>query len=936
MKRPSSFFGPALRACAGIVGSFALWTLWLALTIVLAIQAYIATTHELAVPQFILQRLEARLLEAGLRASFSRTSLDPTGRVLVENVRLSPVAFSEPVVQARAVYVRLNPWMLAVGQVEPREIRITGATAAVPTMLSGTGRPEEIVRDFDATLLPADRQIAIPQLSARVGGIAVSGRGLLPLPRLQGGRPPSLAEFFAQRFPALCRQAMGLVEKLAALDAASLALDFAPAESGALAFNVAFSAQALKLEQPVAVQAREFRIESRVLLLNGEPTISRIDAEAAEFALPLAGGITARGAKAAAYGRLRLEDRQFEAREVEFSAARLEAGDVALEALALKAAPRPLPRLDATLSARLAGSPVAVRGEADFEARSARLHFDGSFSPQILDLVGRRLQTDLRRFLDFAALDVTNGEVRLGPGWKFEQLGAQVSLTQIRGRGVTFDEGRATVAFDGRRFHAPEAFARIGENFARGSYEQEVASRRFRFLLEGRLRPMDISPWFQAWWPNFFRQLEFPAAPPNASVDVSGVWREGRQAAVFVHADAPKPIVRGAAFDRIQTRLFIRPGYFEGLDLLARRDEGALRGSFTYALDPASRAWRTFDVMAESSLDLDVARQIGGPPAARLLAPFKLANAPELRLRGHFDGPASPAGRHHDLRIEASTAGDFRFQNFPLQDASFTAALRDDEIAIDKVEARFGGGTTTGRARVWGTGAARRVNFDFALKDAGLGQAAAALEEFIAFQRNRPPAPPGKYVQEKANVRLDLTANAEGTYANVLGYRGQGTAALHGAEIGQVPLLGALSELLKFTSLRLTSAQTSFRIEGPKLVFPDTTLRGSDAAIDAHGEYALDRHQFDFNAKLFPFQESGNLIKTVVGAVLTPLSNAFEVKLSGTLAAPEWRLVLGPSNLLRSLAPDAPEAPVIAPEAGGPPPSPVPAAPEPARPVPPS
>ncbi len=87
------------------------------------------------------------------------------------------------------------------------------------------------------------------------------------------------------------------------------------------------------------------------------------------------------------------------------------------------------------------------------------------------------------------------------------------------------------------------------------------------------------------------------------------------------------------------------------------------------------------------------------------------------------------------------------------------------------------------------------------------------------------------------------------------------------------------------------------------MVFPQVTLRGSNSAIDAQGSYALDKRELDFNAKIFPFQESNNLIKSVVGAVLTPLSNALEVKLTGTLAKPQWAFVMGPTNFLRSISP---------------------------------
>src|SRR5581483_2158385 len=85
------------------------------------------------------------------------------------------------------------------------------------------------------------------------------------------------------------------------------------------------------------------------------------------------------------------------------------------------------------------------------------------------------------------------------------------------------------------------------------------------------------------------------------------------------------------------------------------------------------------------------------------------------------------------------------------------------------------------------------------------------------------------------------------------------------------------------------------------------TLRGANSAIDAHGDYALERRELDFKAKVFPFQESGNVLKSVVGAVLSPISNVFEVKLSGTLSKPEWAFVIGPTNLMRSLGPNGAE-----------------------------
>jgi autotransporter translocation and assembly factor TamB len=109
--------------------------------------------------------------------------------------------------------------------------------------------------------------------------------------------------------------------------------------------------------------------------------------------------------------------------------------------------------------------------------------------------------------------------------------------------------------------------------------------------------------------------------------------------------------------------------------------------------------------------------------------------------------------------------------------------------------------------------------------------------------------------------------------------------------------------------------------ESGLFTFPDLTLRGANSVIEAHGNFDLNRRELDFKAKVFPFQESQSLLKSVVGAVLTPFSNIFEVKLSGTLDKPDWSFVASPTNFLRSLAP-ADTAPTPAPPLEHPTPTP--------------
>jgi hypothetical protein len=900
MKRVLQFASRSARTALSWVFSFALWTFWLGLVALLGFQLYILTANELSLPQPVLRHLERKLADSGLRATFTRTSFDPAGRILVENVGLWLPGIDQPVVTARAVYVRLNLWLLAVGTVEPREVRITDGTAFVPAMLSRSGRAEEIVQGLDATLEPTTRAISIQHLSARVADVALSARGVLPLPRSRARTDGTNAveEFITQRFATVCRQALALRERIAQFREPSLHLELSPSESGAASIRVLALARSARLDQPVALEADGLRVTTTLLLFGDAPP-SHVEFSARELRLA---GATVRGVNAQILARFRTADRQFELREVAATADSATGAGIVTSGLAARIFPRPLPRLDAEAVARVFDAPLALRGEADLAARAADVRFQGEISPRVLDLVSQRARTDVRRFFDFESLTAEHASARFGPGWKFKSLDARIRVPRMMSYGVPMHDGRATVHLDPQSFRGTEAFARTGNNFARGSYEHDLETHRYRFLLEGELRPLEISEWFRDWWTNFFEQLQFPAAPPAASVDVNGVWRDGRQSHVFVFADAKQPVIRGVPFDRVRTRLFIRPAFFDGLELLATRPEGNAHGRFTYVAEPATRAWHTLELGLDSTLDLAVATQLIGPAAEKVLAPFQLEAPPRLKLRGEFAGPAAPGGEVEKLRIEARTSGGFRFHGFPLQNVSFNAALDRDEIVLEGVEATFAGGLVGGQARVSGIGAERRLGFDFALQDASLGQVAASLAEFFAAQEKREPTPPGKFVQEKANVRINLAASAEGRYDNPLSYRGSGNAVLRGAELGEVPLLGALSELFTFTALRFNEARANFRIEGPRLVFPEVTLRGANSAIDAHGTYALDRRELDFNARVFPFQESGNLIKSVVGAVLTPLSNALEVKLSGSVEKPQWAFVMGPTNLLRSLS----------------------------------
>src|SRR5471032_1758837 len=144
---------PAGRWAADTLQTLVFWNLGLGLSVLLVVQLYVACSNQLEVPAFVERALERRLAAGGMHASFGRTRFDPSGRVLIENVRVTLPGFDEPLITASAVYARLDLWALLRRHFEPLELRLAGASLRVPAMFSPSGRPDEIVRDLNADLL---------------------------------------------------------------------------------------------------------------------------------------------------------------------------------------------------------------------------------------------------------------------------------------------------------------------------------------------------------------------------------------------------------------------------------------------------------------------------------------------------------------------------------------------------------------------------------------------------------------------------------------------------------------------------------------------------------------------------------------------------------------------------------------------------------------
>ena len=926
LKRPVMF---ALHWCGSCALLLFVWAVWLILAAGLGLQVWIVTHRELSLPDFALRAIERRLAASDVAARFGRAVFDPTGRILFENVQLFGPDQSVPLATVRAACISMEFWPLLAGDFRVHEVRLTGLDLRIPAMLSPSGTDEAVVSDLDGVFQARRSDYNIAVCTFRVAGVAVTSRGGFHLPAGTHTRPGSikLLDFVLERYLKAGRKLIELRPQIEALEEPRLQLTLTPSPDRGAVVGAELLVSSSHPDAACTVLAVRARTEFPLLGDAPAPVEVTIDAqnatwkEQAQIAwlhVDVAG--------------LLVPDRfEFHPQTARLTAAGGRAMGVRFAVPSVELALAQWPRLRGGAVLQAGGADVEAHADIDVTKGEGRLDLSGALTPDLLRLGAARFGMTPARWVTLTDPAPLHATVELADGWKPARVEGDISVRHTVAHDVPIDAASGHVVYAGNAIQITDITLLQGDNAAYGSYSMDTATRDYRFLLQGRLRPFDISGWFPEWWPHFWRSFDFAAAPPAADIDITGRWGTAAETSVFCYADAAAPGIRGVPFDRVRTTFFFRPGCFEAIHFNAERAGHAGRGSFAVAIDNENSTYRTIDFDAVSDLDANECARIYGPAGVALAAPIQFATPPLVRLNGHLDGPDTPGGSHAHISFVVAANNRLTIHGFPLDSVKFSADYTDGNLDSRDIEAGFAGGMATGNARVDGPPDARTVAFDARLAGADLARVIGIIDEFQSAgkppdaerPRERPPrhAPGG---------HLDVRLNASGRLLQPFSFHGDGHMAVAGQELGEIHLLGLLSELLSktllnFTSMRLDSAQADFRLEGNKVVFPQVKLQGPRALIDAKGEYLLDARTLDFNARIFPLQESKFILADALGALLTPLSNVLELKLTGPLAKPSWAFAFGPTNFLRAITrptngnPPVPNAPV--------PPSAPPAAP---------
>lgn len=895
----------AVRWCGSCAGLLACWAVWLVLGGLLAVQVWIATHRELPLPDFALRAVEQRLAASKVSARFGRAVFDPTGRVVLQDVRLYSPTYTTPLLTIRAAYVRVDFWALLVGNLRLGEVRLTGVNLHVPAMVSPSGTDESVVSDLGGVFSIGHSDYTVDLCTFHLGRVAVAARGTFHLPAAVRPHPGSLPllDLILQRYLKVGRRLLSLRPRLDALQQPRLQLVLTPSASHGALVDATLFVRGYRGNGPIGVSLAEAHATFPLLGNSPVPARATVQADQAEWN----GQAEASTTRVELTGTLAPDRMAFTAGAVQLSVDRGTARGVPFIGLAASLNLEQLPKVSGRLSCEVDGAPIDARGTVDLKHRDGSVALAGLLTEPLLRRAESFKGLTAARWVELSEPAEVTGTVHLAAGWKPTQAEGDVSVDHVIAHEVPLDRARAHVLYRGHSLRATDLFLRQGDNVARGSYTMDTKTRDYRFLLKGRLRPLDISGWFHDWWPRFWNNFDFSAAPATADVDVTGRWRDPRATTVFCHADVDHPGIRGVSFSHARATLFVRPFYFDVFDFRVDEGDRSAHGSFTLSVVPHRPEYRTLVFDAVSDLDPRRCATMYGPAGLAYVEPYTFKKPPHLHLAGHLLGPGEPGGRDTRIDLTLLSPAAFAYHRFAFADTTFTAAIHNHRLDLRDVKASFAGGHLTGHALLDGTPPARRLSFGATLKGADLAQAIAAA---IEYQAEAKPAAKHEIkaplLSRTAGGRLDTTVTAAGRFGQPFSFHGNGTFTIQGRELGEIHLLGLLSEMLNknhlnFTSLRLDAAKAAFKIEGPKLAFSQVKLTGPTAAIEAKGDYRLDTHGLDFNANVFPLQQSGFLPADLLSFVLTPLSIALELRLTGTIEKPSWALLLGPTNILRTL-----------------------------------
>ncbi len=867
----------------------------LLLSLTLILQTVLLFRSSLPVPGFITNQLQNELHSRGLSAEFSSFEFFPPATVAATEISISRFGETDPFATAGAAQIRANFLDLLTGNFSLENLQISDAEIFAPAALSPDGSQTRLAHGIQIHGSQQNNTWQIDRITGQIRNLQFAATGQIPpFPKPEDREPTDLTETLATVLPQIVQQ----LENLDRAQNPFLHLTFGPAENTFFQIAADLRADQISLPKEILLERPRF---SGTLNFDGENwTAHDVSLQIAHASHPFH-QIDASRIRTTFHWNKPFDSENPLPARAEIFAHEIRSDLLQLHALSAQAKPTGESTVALDLFSLFSDGTFRAEIAADWKLgnASAKTRLHANPNPVLQNPLLKEL--GFKRDVFFHKTPYLHATAEIRDWNQFSAQGRALS-GPLEIDGVFLDRAWARAGVENTRFIVSEMILAFEDFEASGSYDVDMFDHDYRLFFSGSFRPLHISGWFQEWWPNFWNEFAFPETPMRGDVDIHGVLGASDEVRVEGIVEAENLFLRGVPFDSVSGNLLVDGNYLDLYNLRLVRPEGSAQGEFQLWQNRDTGQFDRIDLAAESTLDLFDAAAIFGELGTEIVSPFRFETAPEIQMHGSiFGGDRKDETR---LTVTGKSTDPLVYHGLPLDSLKFDLLIEGNEWKLENLAAKIAEGDVVGSARKWTEADNERLALDLRLVWLDLAQATTILSEWQSANSGQPNE---LDLENRFSGRVTLDLNATGDYGDFQSFSGDGNFRIREADLAELHLLGLLSRALRSTPLRFTSlhfseADSVFRVEPGKVHFSDLRLSGPGSALHASGDYLMADETLDFSLKLFFLQESPiPFLSTILSPVLNPLAHVTEIRLTGPAGAPNWRFLLGPSNLLQGI-----------------------------------
>jgi hypothetical protein len=463
-------------------------------------------------------------------------------------------------------------------------------------------------------------------------------------------------------------------------------------------------------------------------------------------------------------------------------------------------------------------------------------------------------------------------------------LEGRVAASPAAFRGIPIDSVRFDVHFTNQVWHLTHFVATAPEGRFTMQYREDQRSHDYRFDILANLDPRAFRSLVPTREQAGFDLFQF-SEPPGVSGFVSGRWRDPTRTAFAGRINATNFQFRNEPIESFSALLEFTNNRVSATHVHLQ-SEGVIQAD-RVEFDIPSQQLTLLNARTDIA-PMRIAHAIG-PGVAQTLSPYRFSHPP----RATVNGTLNVTNTHHvNLRFELE-GGPFHYWHFNLPDVHSHVTWSNDLVRIDPLQARFYDGSLTGWFEVDTSSPQPGADFRFDSRIEGV--------DFGALMRDL-LSPTNRLEGRLAGAWRVTGANTDDWQS----WQGYGWARLDDGFLYDLPLFGVFSDLLENLGLPMgrnpvTGLSGDFAITNSLIHTRNLQLRSPAMRLDYRGTFDF-QGAIDARVEARPLRDTA-IVGPLVSLLLTPLSKALELRVHGSLGAPQIEPVYVPKALLFPLNP---------------------------------